>query len=86
MISINNIDRAVLEMHHASASWQMIMEKQNNIFKNLSIKDLARVRERTIAMVLATDMTNHFSDHARLKNRLNSQGIIVLLILSYLIF
>ena len=66
-------------MHHASASWQMMMETQNNIFNNLSAKDLARVRERIIAMVLATDMSNHFNDHTRLKNRLTSQGIVACL-------
>ncbi len=41
-----------------------------NVLKNFSKDDTKMIRERMIAMVLATDMTNHFPDIAKLKSRL----------------
>jgi hypothetical protein len=65
-------DKSVLENHHISASSQILMEDKYNIFKSFSKEDNNRMRERLIAMVLATDMANHFADLAKIKGRLSS--------------
>lgn len=36
-----------------------------------------KMRERIISMILATDMNSHFSDLAKLKGRLASNGKII---------
>ena len=51
-----------------------------NIFASLSKENYKRIRESVIGMVLATDMSNHFSDIAKLKSRLGARTTIVLLL------
>jgi len=63
-------DKAVLENHHVSASFALLQEEAYNIFSNFSKADYKAVRERIIAMVLATDMSTHFTDISKLKGRL----------------
>ena len=51
------------------------MEEKNEIFKNFSREDYSKIRERIIGMILATDMSMHFTDIAKLKGRLTTSGI-----------
>ena len=37
-------------------------------------EDYKKIRERVVAMILATDMNFHFGDLAKLKGRLTSNG------------
>lgn len=48
----------------------MLQNDSYNIFANFSKDDYKLIRERIISMVLATDMSNHFADIAKLKARL----------------
>ena len=69
------LDKSVLENHHIAASWLVTMsEEKYNIFEKLDKDDYKKIRERMISMVLATDMSFHFSDMAKLKARLASSG------------
>lgn len=52
----------------------ILREKNCNIFKELSKEDYQSIRARMISMVLATDMSSHFSDLAMLKGRLATTG------------
>ena len=60
----------MLENYHVAASYMLIKDKEMNIFSNLSKADCKSSREKIIAMVLATDMSQHFTELALLKTRL----------------
>lgn len=64
------IDKAVLENHHVSAVFSLLQNETYNIFSKFNKEDYKNMRERIISVVLATDMTNHFTDVAKLKGRL----------------
>lgn len=64
------LDKAVLENYHVAATYMILKEKEFNIFSNLSKADHKVAREKIINMVLATDMSQHFSELALLKTRL----------------
>ena len=59
-----------MENHHVSAAFINLQEPEMAIFNGFSRENYQKIRERTIAMVLATDMANHFSDLAKLKGRM----------------
>jgi len=59
-----------LENHHASFAFGMLSNPDTNIFENFSKEDYKSIREKILANVLATDMSNHFADVAKLKGRL----------------
>jgi len=63
-------DKSCLENHHVSYAFALMKGEQSNIFENFSKEDYKTMREKIIANVLATDMSNHFSDMAKLKGRL----------------
>ena len=60
----------MLENHHVSTVFAMLQNENYNIFANFSKDDYKMARERIIAIVLATDMSNHFADIAKLKGRI----------------
>lgn len=64
------IDKAVLENHHVSAVFALLQNDNYNIFAKFNKEDYKNIRERIITVVLATDMSNHFTDIAKLKGRL----------------
>jgi len=67
----------VLENHHIAASWLLTMSDEKcDIFTKLDKDEYKKIRERMISMVLATDMTFHFSDMAKMKARLASSGFL----------
>ena len=59
-----------MENHHVSAPFILMQEPEMSIFGSFSTENYKKVRERIISMVLATDMTCHFSELAKLKGRL----------------
>jgi hypothetical protein len=69
-LAIRYNDKAVLENHHVASSFALILQDKFNIFENLSREQFSKIRERMIAMVLATDMSKHFEDVGKLKTRL----------------
>ncbi|KAL4512042.1 hypothetical protein ABPG72_005044 [Tetrahymena utriculariae] len=64
-------DQSVLENHHVSSVYEMILKNNNlNIFSNFSNDEYKQFREMVVNMVLATDMTKHFTDISKLKSRI----------------
>jgi 3'5'-cyclic nucleotide phosphodiesterase len=69
------VDKSVLENHHISSSWLLMLQDEKcDIFCNLKGDDYKLIRQRMIAMVLSTDMSSHFGDLAKTKARVSSQG------------
>ena len=60
----------MLENHHVSSVFAILNQDSYNIFANFSREDYKMIRERIVSIVLATDMSIHFSDIAKLKGRL----------------
>ncbi|XP_059474013.1 dual specificity calcium/calmodulin-dependent 3',5'-cyclic nucleotide phosphodiesterase 1-like isoform X4 [Neocloeon triangulifer] len=63
-------DRAVLENHHASATFRILKEEENNILSHLSREEYREFRTLVIDMVLATDMSFHFQQLKNMRNLL----------------
>ena len=51
-----------------------VTDERLNVFEKLDKDEYRKIRERMISMVLATDMSFHFSDMAKLKAKLASSG------------
>ncbi|XP_052853157.1 dual specificity calcium/calmodulin-dependent 3',5'-cyclic nucleotide phosphodiesterase 1 isoform X6 [Drosophila gunungcola] len=66
-------DRAVLENHHASASFRLLREDDCNILSHLSREEFRELRGLVIEMVLGTDMTNHFQQMKAMRQLLTLQ-------------
>nr|XP_006819270.1 PREDICTED: calcium/calmodulin-dependent 3',5'-cyclic nucleotide phosphodiesterase 1C-like [Saccoglossus kowalevskii] len=64
-------DRAVLENHHISGSFRVMLEDDKNILSNLSRDEYRDLRTLVIDMVLATDMSYHFQQIKQMKNLLS---------------
>ncbi len=62
-----------MENHHVAASFELMTDEDLNFLINFSKDDYKKVREIMIHMILATDMTKHFSDLAKFKSRLASE-------------
>lgn len=54
-------DKSVLENHHLSAAFELMRNDNMNILSGLKADEYWEFRELVIDMVLATDMSNHFS-------------------------
>ncbi|KAI9338397.1 hypothetical protein DFJ73DRAFT_620658, partial [Zopfochytrium polystomum] len=54
-------DRSVLENHHLAASFEVLMRPECNFLSHLPQSDFKPIREAVIDMVLATDLSQHFS-------------------------
>mmetsp|Transcript_48231 Transcript_48231/g.73421 ORF Transcript_48231/g.73421 Transcript_48231/m.73421 type:complete len:81 (+) Transcript_48231:91-333(+) len=70
--SIRYNDKSVLENFHVASAYNLTKEDNLNIFNRFSRDEYFKIRDRIIAMVLATDMSSHFSDLAKLKGRLSN--------------
>ena len=66
------LDKAVLENYHVACAYSLMQAKEYNIFVNLSKADYKIMREKVIALILATDMSQHFAELTLLKTRLAS--------------
>ncbi|KRZ10493.1 putative 3',5'-cyclic phosphodiesterase pde-3 [Trichinella zimbabwensis] len=53
-------DRSVLENHHISSAWQILMRDENFFIENLNNSEYKRFRHFVIETVLATDLKFHF--------------------------
>ncbi|KAI8823032.1 uncharacterized protein EV422DRAFT_565895 [Fimicolochytrium jonesii] len=67
-------DRSVLENHHLATAFSIMYQEDTNIVENFSLDDAHKFRELVISMVLATDVTNHFTKLAMFKNKLSAPG------------
>ncbi|VDM11103.1 unnamed protein product [Wuchereria bancrofti] len=55
-------DQSVLENHHIALAFQLTLQSTNdiNIFARLTREEFTTLRQATVEMVLATDMSRHF--------------------------
>lgn len=68
-IAVRYNDKAVLENMHASIAFSIAFDDEANIFKTLDREKYEKIRKMVIMLVLATDMTQHFSKLGKLKTR-----------------
>lgn len=71
VLALRYNDNAVLENHHCSRAFELFNQPALNIFAALSLDQRKACRKYIIAMVLATDMTVHFSLKEELDNCIN---------------
>jgi hypothetical protein len=64
-------DVSVLENHHASAAFSLMLAPDHNVFGKLSDGDFAEARR----IVLATDMANHFTHLGQLQTRNTTENL-----------
>jgi 3',5'-cyclic-nucleotide phosphodiesterase len=67
-------DRAVLENHHCSQSFELMRNKNLDILQGLTPEQRKEVRETIIQMVLSTDMSQHAKIIGKFKNRLENDA------------
>lgn len=60
-IAITHNDSSVLERHHCSEAFKVLMQEQNNILSALTDDQRVYVRKAIIHLVIATDFGDHFS-------------------------
>jgi hypothetical protein len=73
VIALRYNDKAVLENMHVSLAYSIILgDDQANIFKKLAPDVFANTRGKIIKLVLATDMTAHFTKLGKLKTRITT--------------
>ena len=60
-------DQSVLENHHVATAFKILKENKYDIFDNLTNADFKKLRKRTIANILATDMQFHFAKMKKFK-------------------
>ncbi|CAM4869958.1 unnamed protein product [Rotaria socialis] len=64
-------DRAVLENHHVSAAFRLMRIDDYNILSEFSSDEFKNFRHLVIEMVLATDMSSHFTQLKTMKSLLS---------------
>ncbi|CAF0928461.1 unnamed protein product [Rotaria sordida] len=64
-------DRAVLENHHVSAAFRLMRIDDYNILSEFSSDEYKNFRHLVIEMVLATDMSSHFTQLKTMKSLLS---------------
>ncbi|EGR30229.1 hypothetical protein IMG5_137410 [Ichthyophthirius multifiliis] len=74
-LAIRYNDISILENHHVSSLFIICFkDEKQNILKNFSNQDYIQFRHICISMILATDMTNHFKNIAKLQQILSEEG------------
>lgn len=68
-------DRSVLENHHAASAFRMFMEPHINILEGLSVEGYREFRKAVVEVILATDMSNHFSITSKFETRLSTGSL-----------
>ncbi|KAJ3415184.1 Calcium/calmodulin-dependent 3',5'-cyclic nucleotide phosphodiesterase 1B [Chytridiales sp. JEL 0842] len=62
-------DKSILENHHLATAFSLIMEEENNFMKDFTKGEFKATRETVIDMVLATDLSQHFSIVSMFKSK-----------------
>lgn len=74
-------DHSVLENHHVALAFQLTLTQPGvNIFARLSSDEFVQLRQATIDMVLATDMSRHFEYLTKFQQILGILPVIMLII------
>lgn len=70
-------DQSILENHHVAFAFQITLTQHSvNIFAHLSTEEFVQLRQATIDMVLATDMSRHFEYLTKFKQVLGVLPVI----------
>ncbi|KAG5461394.1 MAG: hypothetical protein BJ554DRAFT_6421, partial [Olpidium bornovanus] len=64
-------DRSVLENHHVATAFAILQQDKCNFLSHMNRTDYASFRELVIDLVLATDLTQHFSVVSSFKNKVS---------------
>eukprot|EP01137_Pigoraptor_chileana_P014748 Opistho-2@69780 len=67
-------DKSILENHHAAAAFQLTKNDETNIFSGVSKQVYREVREKVLALVLATDPAQHFDYLSKFKTKLSADS------------
>ncbi|KAJ3158431.1 cAMP-specific 3',5'-cyclic phosphodiesterase 4D [Geranomyces michiganensis] len=67
-------DRSVLENHHLATAFSIMMREETDILESLSRDQAHKFRDTVIGMVLATDISEHFTTLAQFKNKVSATG------------
>ena len=71
-LAVRYNDVAVLENHHVSAAFHLMMTEGGEVFGSLSEREWSGVRKMMILMVLSTDAASHFGDLALFKTKVGA--------------
>jgi hypothetical protein len=74
-LAIRYNDRGVLENMHLSKAFSVIFDEQTAFMSAMSENDRKEIRETVIALVLATDMSQHFDFFNKLKTKFYNNGM-----------
>lgn len=66
-------DISVLEHHHCSIAFKLLLDPKNDIFELLSEAQYWNVRQIIIKMILSTDVTKHFDIIGAFKGRMSTK-------------
>jgi len=53
-------DSSVLERHHIATTFKVLNLNSCDVFENLSLDEMRKIRKCIISNILATDVKNHF--------------------------
>jgi len=73
-LSILYNDRSVLENHHIAETFEVMRNKEFDIFQTLSEEQYKDIRETMIQMILSTDMGLHATILGRFKSRIETEN------------
>ena len=62
-------DKSVLENHHCSAAFSLLLKPHNNFLAGLDKNSFTTFRSSVVDMVLATDLAQHFDLLTRFKQK-----------------
>jgi len=71
-IAVRYNDLSVLENHHVASSFKLMKHKEFDIFQDMEQEDFKTLRKKMIGLVLATDMSKHFSEMGKYKPRISA--------------
>ena len=71
-LAIQYNDKSVLENFHVATAFAYTADASMNIFSNFSREDYKTMRNKLIAMVLATDFSHHFTALTKFKNKFSN--------------
>jgi len=65
-------DTSILEMHHASLAFKILLHEDSNIFKTMDKEDYFIFRKYVIKGILSTDIKYHVSDLEKFQSKIDS--------------
>jgi cAMP-specific phosphodiesterase 4 len=71
-LAIRYNDQSVLENHHVASAFRLIRTEELDFMRSLEKEDQKLMRKKLIGLVLATDMSKHFSEMGRYKPRIQA--------------